>query len=181
MTNRKHAAQPTILLVDDDTAVLESLTHVLVGEDYHVLPACNGQEALDLVACNAVDLVLLDLNMPVKNGWDTFERLSRDHALVPIIIVTARPNQLFLARAAGVGALIEKPLDIPILLQTIKDLLAEPAEKRLARLAGKRVEFHYAPATGSSKGDQPVERALARPRWGRRQSRQNIEEEHIVY
>jgi DNA-binding response OmpR family regulator len=171
----------TILLVDDDTAVLESLTRVLVDEDYHVLPACNGQEALDLVACNAVDLVLLDLNMPVKNGWDTFERLSNDHQLVPIIIVTARPNQLFLARAAGVGALIEKPLDIPILLQTILDLLSEPAERRLARLAGKRVELHYAPAAEPPKHSKKIEGALAIPRWGGIRSGRSTDDKHIFY
>ena len=180
MPDRKRSVKH-VLLVDDDTAVLESLTRVLVGEDYHVVPARNGQEALDLAGCNAVDVVLLDLNMPVKNGWDTFERLSHEHPLVPIIIVTARPNQLFMARAAGVGALLEKPLDIPILLQTIKDLLAEPAEKRLARLAGKRVEFHYAPATGPSKSGKRIERALARPRWGSTPSGGNIEDERIFY
>ena len=181
MPDRKRSAKRTILLVDDDTAVLESLTRVLVGEDYDVLPACDGQEALDLAGCNAVDVVLLDLNMPVKNGWDTFERLSHDHPLVPIIIVTARPNQLFLARAAGVGALIEKPLDIPILLQTIKDLLAEPAERRLARLAGKRVDFHYAPAAGPSKKDRSIEGALSRPRWGGMRFGRSTEEDDIFY
>ena len=52
-----------------------------------------------------VDLVLLDLNMPVKNGWDTFEQLTREHPLISIIIVTARPNQLFTAaRRRGGGS-----------------------------------------------------------------------------
>jgi CheY-like chemotaxis protein len=87
--------------------------------------------------------VLLDLNMPVKNGWDTFEQLTREHPLLPIIIATARPNQLFTALSAGAGALLEKPMDIPTLLQTMEKLLAESAEQRLARLAGKETVFHY--------------------------------------
>jgi len=56
--------------------------------------------------------------MPVKNGWDTFEQLTREHPLIPVIIATARPNQLFTAINAGVGALLEKPMDIPMLLRT---------------------------------------------------------------
>jgi CheY-like chemotaxis protein len=95
---------------------------------------------------SSVDLVLLDLNMPVKNGWDTFEQLTRDYPLIPIIIATARPNQLFMAISAGVGALMEKPMDIPMLLRTIEKLLAESTEQRLARLAGKQTKFHYQPS-----------------------------------
>ena len=68
-------------------------------------------------------------------------------ALIPIIIATARPNQLFTAVNAGVGALLEKPMDIPMLLRTIRKLLAESTEQRLGRLAGKETEFHYKPAT----------------------------------
>jgi len=126
------AANPTvrqrILLVDDDPGVRGSLSDVLVSEGYVVIPADDGQQALELASSTAVDLVLLDLNMPRKNGWETFERLSSDHPLVPVIIVTARPNQLFTALGAGVGALLEKPMDIKMLMHTIARLLAEPAE-----------------------------------------------------
>lgn len=133
-----------ILLADDDPGVRGSLSDVLVSEGYVVIPAHDGQQALELVASTQVDLVLLDLNMPVKNGWDTFERLTVDYPLIPVIIVTARPNQLFTAMGAGVGALLEKPMDIKTLLNTITRLLAEPPRQRLARLAGHVTEFHYA-------------------------------------
>jgi DNA-binding response OmpR family regulator len=142
-----------ILLVDDDPGVCGSLGDVLLSEGYAVIPANDGQQALELAASNPVDLVLLDLNMPRKNGWDTFERLSAEHPLVPVIIVTARPNQLFTALGAGVGALLEKPMDIKMLMHTIARLLAEPVEQRLARLAGQHTEFHYAAA---SKEDAPA-------------------------
>ena len=111
------------------------------------LPAENGQQALDLANQSAADLVLLDLNMPVKNGWDTFEQLTGEHPLLPIIIITARPNQVFTALSAGAGALLEKPMDIPTLLRAMRKLLAETAEQRLARLVGKNTEFHYKAAT----------------------------------
>jgi len=138
--------KPKLLLVDDDPSIQKMLTRLLAAEGYHVLPATNGQEALELVAATDVDLVLLDLNLPVKNGWDTYERLTTENPLLPIVIITARPNQLFPALAAGVGALMEKPLDFPKLIETIRQLLEEPREQRLARLAGKPAGFHYLPA-----------------------------------
>jgi len=135
-----------ILLADDDPGVRESLAAALRSDGFQVLPARNGQEALNLAASIPVDLVMLDLNMPVKNGWDTFERLTTQNPLLPIVIITARPNQLFTALAAGAGALIEKPPDIPNLLKTVNSLLQETAEVRLGRLAGQANGFfHHAP------------------------------------
>jgi DNA-binding response OmpR family regulator len=136
----------TLLLVDDDPAVRESLANVLVGEGYQVVPASIGVVALDIAGKMPLDLVLLDLNLPKKNGWDTFEILTRRSPRLPVIIITARSNQLFPALAAGVGALMEKPLDLHKLLQTITNLLQEPVEARLARVAGRPAEFHYLPA-----------------------------------
>ena len=135
-----------LLVVDDDASVRRALASVLAEENYGVLTAKDGEEALEIVATQPVDLVTLDLNMPVKNGWQTFGTLTRDYPLLPIVVITARPNQLFPALAAGVGALMEKPLDFPKLLQTIHELVHEPAEVRLARVAGKLAQFRYAPA-----------------------------------
>src|ERR1051325_6740835 len=122
MYSREKAGEPkqrkTILLVDDEASVRELVGRVLKTENYNVVTAANGSEALSLAGSLRVDLVLLDLNLPVKNGWDTFERLSYDHPLVPVIIITARPNQFFSAVGAGAGALMEKPLDFPKLLET---------------------------------------------------------------
>ncbi|MGD1089632.1 MAG: response regulator [Verrucomicrobiota bacterium] len=132
-----------ILVVDDDTSVRQMLTRVLVGEGYLVWAAADGTTALEIAAAEKIDLVLLDLNLPGKNGWDTFERLSTENPSLAVIIITARSNQLFTATGAGVGALLEKPLDFPILLQTIRRLLAEPVESRLARMAGKPADLHY--------------------------------------
>jgi CheY-like chemotaxis protein len=145
-----------VLLVDDDPTVRDSLNDVLVSEGCVVIPAENGQQALDLAAGFSVDIALLDLNMPVKNGWDTFERLTFEHPLIPIIIITARPNQLFTALGAGAGALLEKPMDIPTLLRTMEKLLAESAEQRLARLAGRKTEFHYKSATAGQECGRPA-------------------------
>jgi len=146
-------AKKTILMVDDERPVREMLSRVLIGENYSVLAAENGEVALRLAATSHVDLVMLDLNMPVKGGWDTFERLTTENPLLPVIIVTARPNQFFTAASSGAGALLEKPLDFPLLLETIRDLLDEPTETRLARMAGRDTVFRYRPANPSAEGN----------------------------
>jgi two-component system response regulator RegX3 len=134
-----------ILIVDDDASVREMLSRVLEEEGYHTVRAADGPEALDIAATIRIDLVLLDLNLPGKSGWDTFEILTSDNPFLPVIIVTARSNQIFTALSAGVGALLEKPLSFPKLLETIDTLLKESNESRLARMAGRPAEFRYLP------------------------------------
>jgi DNA-binding response OmpR family regulator len=136
-------AKNRILVVDDDPAIREMLTRVLVGEGYLVWAASNGTAALELARAANVDLVLLDLNMPGKSGWDVFEKLTTENPWLIVIIITARPNQLFTALGSGVGALLEKPLDFPQLLQTIHYLMNESTHSRLERMAGKSAVFHY--------------------------------------
>lgn len=131
--------------MDDDPAVRRMLRRVLEGEGYTVETAADGIEAVDIAAGSVPDLVLLDLNMPARDGWDTFGRLMKDHPSLSVIIITARPNQVFPALASGAGALMEKPLDLPKLLRTMHDLLAEPVRTRLARLHGQPAEFRYLP------------------------------------
>lgn len=127
-----------VLLVDDDPSVVSALSGVLQSEGYDVTQAFDGHAALEhFHAIGGAAIVLLDLNMPVKGGWDTFERLTAINPLLPVIVITARPDQYPLADAAGVAALMEKPLDLPLLLETMRKFLAEPPEVRLARIAGK--------------------------------------------
>ena len=126
-----------ILVVDDDASVREMISRVLVEEGYRVLSAANGRDALSLVVERTIHLVLLDLNLPGQGGWDIFEVLKNNNPALPVIIITARPNQLFTALGVGVGALLEKPLDYPLLLRTIASFLVQ-AE-------GHQTSFHYAP------------------------------------
>ncbi len=138
-----HRRKQRILLVDDENAIRQMLTRVLSAEGYSVLPATNGIEAVEFASHADFDLVLLDLNMPGQDGWDTFDQLSAHNPLLPVIVITARPNQRLAALAAGTGALMEKPLDLQKLVLTIRDLLDEPDNVRLARMAGRPSRFHY--------------------------------------
>jgi CheY-like chemotaxis protein len=147
--------QKKILLVDDDPSVRRMLQRVLEEEDYFVVSAANGLEALEHAQAWSPNLALLDLGLPVQDGWDTLGRLAAGDPLLPVIIITARPNQVFLALASGASALMEKPLDLPKLLRMIQDLLAAPAESRATRLTGKQAEFHYLPpGAGRSEAEQ---------------------------
>ena len=127
-----------LLLVDDDASIRESLGHALRSEDYEVILAADGQDAIDKFLKGYIDLVLLDLNVPVKGGWDVFERITALNPLLPIIIITARSEQYELAATAGASALMENPFSLPQLLDTITKLLNEPVAQRLHRIASRQ-------------------------------------------
>ena len=130
-----------ILLVDDERSIRESLNKILRAEIYEVVLAENGQEAIEKHGAERIDLLLLDLNMPVINGRFILDWLAAVNPLLPFIIITGRSNQHALAERAGADALMEKPLDVPLLLQTICELLAEPMESRARRAS----RFRYVP------------------------------------
>jgi DNA-binding response OmpR family regulator len=125
----------TILLADDDPSIRQTLGQVLTLEQYNVVFAATGREtAAKFISC-LPDLVLLDLNMPDRDGWDAFQLMSSTHPAVPVIVITARPHQQERAASLGVASLMEKPLDIPKLLKTVRDLLEAPGKKAAAGLA----------------------------------------------
>lgn len=125
--------RPRVLLVDDDRSVLEALGGVIEAEGFEVVRAANGHEALQKFRQGSMDIVLLDLNMPVKSGWDAFEGLTTVNPFLPIVIITARADAHSEAATRGIAALMQKPLNIPALLKMMRDLLAEAAVKRLLR------------------------------------------------
>ena len=122
-----------ILLVDDERSIRASLSKILGAENYEVVLAENGHEAIEKHGAQRIDLLILDLNMPVKNGWDTLDWLVKIDPGLPVVIITGRSNQRALAETAGADALMEKPLDVPFLLQTIRELMDEPMENRAQR------------------------------------------------
>jgi DNA-binding response OmpR family regulator len=135
-----------LLVIDDDAPVRESLKRCLEDSGYEVNMAADGQAALDEFASHEVDLVILDLSLPVKMGWEVFEVFTRTNPLLPVIIITGMSDQVKFAQIAGAGALLEKPIEAPLLLLTINELLNEPDEKRLSRLCGFESNIRYGPA-----------------------------------
>lgn len=126
-----------ILLADDDESVRKMVARVLESAGYAPLLAATGREAVAKFRTGPPDLVLLDLKMPDQDGWKAFDEISRFDSLVPVIVITAWPNQYEQAVQRGIDALMEKPLDLPLLLQTIHNLLAESEPQRVRRLTDR--------------------------------------------
>jgi CheY-like chemotaxis protein len=130
-TGAGYMAQKRILIVDDHPdhrIILRLQLHRRIGP-FDILEATNGQEALDIVAREALDLVILNLRMPILDGWEAARRiraLARPAGAVPIIAFTAyagaRSEQQ--ARAAGCDEYIVKPiLDFAMLKARVEQLL----------------------------------------------------------
>jgi two-component system response regulator ResD len=143
-----------ILLADDDAGVREMVGRVLESEQYDVALARTGREAAAKFIADVPDLVLLDLNMPDRDGWDVFDLMKQTHPFVPVIVITARPQQYEHAAKLGITALMEKPLNLPLLLVTIADLLAESEAERVQRLTdpGFKTTYLSQPIEGCPKG-----------------------------
>jgi DNA-binding response OmpR family regulator len=138
-----------ILIADDDALVRGSLAAVLEYEDFAVDEAQNGIEAVTRAITHTPDLVLLDLNMPLWDGWTAFSKLDRVSPLLPVIVITARPNQYPRAVQLGVDAFMEKPLNIPILVRAIKRLTSEDESRHMRRITDRAFVTELLGYTGS--------------------------------
>jgi len=118
----------TILVVEDDASVRESVENVLRVAGYDSVLAAGGSEAIIKFESAPIDLVLMDIGLPNQNGWQTCRHLAREHANVPVIVMTGQPGQFKSALAGGAAALMEKPLDAQELLGTIQSLLEKSTE-----------------------------------------------------
>ena len=111
----------TVLVVDDDPGILDVLEQALDAEGYRVVMANNGREALAQAAADQPDIMLVDLMMPIMDGWQ-FVRECRgiEHcAGTPVIILSAARNVEQAARDLGVQAVVSKPFDLDNLLDLI--------------------------------------------------------------
>ncbi len=142
-----------ILLVDDDPGVREMLGRLLEAEHYEVVLAQDGDEAGAKFVAHSPDLVLLDLNMPQREGWSAFRFMTAAYPLLPVIIITARPNQYVKAEELGVDALMEKPLNFPVLLDAIRRLVLETVSQRTRRLANPQFRTAYLPRQQSTSSN----------------------------
>jgi CheY-like chemotaxis protein len=142
--------KPKILVVDDDHSVRASLTKLLEADHYVVYAARDAIEAMECFNSQSIDLVVLDINLGVDNGWQVFEAMTAKDPFVPTIVITAEWGQRDQAVTFGVEGLIEKPIDVPAFLKMIRELLAETADAKLKRICGndaycRIIGRHYGP------------------------------------
>jgi CheY-like chemotaxis protein len=127
-----------ILVADEDESVRRMVARVLEMAGYSVMLAGTGRETVAKSRTGQPDLVLLDLKEPEAGGWEIFEQVNHAlNALVPVIVITAWPNQYEQAVQKGVDVLMEKPLDLPLLLQTMSELLTESEQERTRQLMNR--------------------------------------------
>ncbi len=128
--------EETILLVDDDAALLEVTSIVLAAEGYRVLTAEDGVEALRILSRENLDLVVLDVMLPRMSGFEVLKKI-REQSDVPVILLTAKSQSVDKVVGLELGAddYITKPFDTKELLARIKAIL-----RRFGRQRGRNGE-----------------------------------------
>jgi CheY-like chemotaxis protein len=111
--------QNTVLVVDDDTSILDTVSSILSGEGYDVVSAATGEEALAAVARNQPLLILLDMRMPVMDGWAVARALRKQGSDVPIVVMTAAESAKRWADEVGAEGYLAKPFGLDDLLAAV--------------------------------------------------------------
>lgn len=118
-----------IAIIDDEPNIRETATFILELEGYDVVTACNGEEALGLLRKERPKIVLLDVMMPKKNGYEVCAELKADPELKDIFVVmlTAKGQKMDKQKAMEVGAdhYMTKPFDDEEILQILDKLFQE--------------------------------------------------------
>ena len=108
-----------VLVVDDDTSILDTVTAILSGEGYEVVSAASGQEALAAVARKQPLVILLDMRMPIMDGWAVARALRERGISVPIVVMTAAESAKRWADEVGAEGYLAKPFGLDELLAAV--------------------------------------------------------------
>jgi len=129
----------TILVVDDESAMLDALAATLRGQGFAVLTAEDGLQALEVLGRLKPDLIITDISMPRMNGYQLYERVSAnpEWVWIPFIFLTGRTEDadMRFGKELGVDDYLRKPVDPEDLLATVLGRL-----KRFSRLEQQRAE-----------------------------------------
>lgn len=143
-----------VLLLDDEVdSSVGPLRHSLSSETWEVVLAESAQEAIDKSDAGEIDLLLVKLDSRTDEGWQAIDEITEENPFLPVIVMTRRPELRNLAEAAGACVLVEMPVDVPTLLQTIRELLAEPSQSRMERVFNRPTGFRQIPPAGGSLRD----------------------------
>lgn len=131
MDSTRH--RPRILIADDNPQILELLEAYLEGLGAEILTVADGEATLETVERQRPDLILLDVMMPRRSGFEICRTLKQNPAFrhIPIVIVTAlnEVGDLERARELGADAFLSKPVNKLVLLERVQALLARGEEK----------------------------------------------------
>jgi len=153
----------TVLIVDDEAAIRETLSQILAYEKYRVLTAANGPEALETLAAEPVDVVLLDIKMPDMDGFEVLSRMNKAGFGIPVIVVSGHGTVETAVEAVRGGAydFLEKPLDRSRLLVTLDNSLAHSQLQAAAEDLRDKTGF-YDPLIGACPAMNEVRDFISR-------------------
>jgi DNA-binding response OmpR family regulator len=165
----------TVLVVDDEADLRELVRLNLSLAGHRVVGAADGEEALDLAGLESPDVILLDVMMPKRDGWDTLGAIKADSqglAEIPVLMLTARVEELDQVKGAIEGAIqyITKPFSLDTLRQAVDQVLAggpEPVQRRLVQEDALRRLARLERGSPAAA----VQASLATPRLTRLESR----------
>jgi DNA-binding response OmpR family regulator len=124
-----------VLIVDDEPDILLMLRMNLEAEGHESVLAADGQMALERIGETAVDIVLLDVMMPVMDGWSVLERLRDVEDGPPVVVVSAKSAPRDAVRALELGAVeyVTKPFDLGELMRLVDDVTSLARQEREER------------------------------------------------
>ncbi|MCI0526412.1 MAG: response regulator [Nitrospira sp.] len=132
---RKITPHGIILIADDDPAFADSIQELLEQNGYTVFIAHNGREAVERVRSDGIDMLILDLRLPILNGLEVYLELKTTSHAVPTLIVTAYAREeadaLDILRSISVKGFLTKPFDPRDLLQATEHLIRPKGEGRI--------------------------------------------------
>lgn len=151
-----------ILLVEDEQGLIVTLTDRLESEGFEVVSASDGQAGFDLACEGGHDMIILDVMLPKKNGYDIARDLRQRGVTTPILMLTAKGETIdkVLGLKLGADDYLTKPFEVMELLARVEALLrrsplqAEPKANGAFRFGEIGVDFKRAEVT---RGDEPVE------------------------
>jgi len=116
-----------ILVVDDEESVRFILKHMLETGGYSVETANDGQEALETMKSSRFDMLVTDINMPIMNGLELFNKTRGEFPGLPVIFITAHGKDKIVIEAMKVGLadFIEKPFKMDYVLKTVQEHLSK--------------------------------------------------------
>jgi|GEM_PF-204345 len=136
-------AKPVLLVVDDQPEHIELLEAYLVPQGYEIITSASGEEALEKLSANRIDLILLDVMLPGIQGFEVIRRIRQDaaHRVLPIILITvlSEPEDRVKGIEAGCDDFLSKPVDKTELLARVGSLLKVKAYHDL--MSNYRIEM----------------------------------------
>lgn len=113
-----------ILLVEDEIDIRDMIQDFLCKNNFTVLSATDGQNALDILQVNVVDLIISDIRMPIKNGFEFISEIRGKGIRIPVILMSGSlPMEQSQLAMLGISAFLSKPLKMMSLLSNINNLL----------------------------------------------------------